>query len=85
MMKTTTMLTGGVYGEKTGRNPAVYLCCEYCDRPMTKSWICLWQEDAEGKPHNVTLLHYHCREEFEIEHKGKWLSRGWPVVKINCS
>ena len=82
MKKMNMMSTGGVYGKSTGQKPALYLCCDYCSKTMDKSWVCVWQEDADGKSHDVTLLHYHCREQFEEDHKGKWFSRGMPARSI---
>jgi len=81
MMKMNTMLTGGIYGKSEGRKSVTYLCCGKCGRSMVKSWICVWTEDKYGQPHNVTLLHYHCQEEFELKNadKGKWFSRGMPA------
>jgi hypothetical protein len=60
-------------------NGITYLCCNYCERPMVKSWVCVWTEYKDGHKLNTNFLHYHCRESFESENanRGTWLSRGW--------
>ena len=32
------------------KHPILYWCCEWCDKPMTSSWLCVWTEDKQGKP-----------------------------------
>lgn len=61
-----------------GVNNSLYFCCQWCDKPMTSSWLSVWTEDKQGNKQNITFLHYKCLEIFELENadKGKWLSRG---------
>jgi len=71
--------------DEDGQKYVTYICCDYCGKPMQKSWICLWTQEKNGQPHNVTFLHYHCQQEFELENAGKglWWLRHIPAWRID--
>jgi hypothetical protein len=67
---------------KQGETTTSVIECQFCNRGILTSWVCIWQEDVEGKPYDVTFLHYGCLKRFVAGHKGKWLSRGMPARSI---